>query len=99
MPFISVCPVSRSSPQVNVGSSFLRMFSVSASFCLSADDSGSIDRLTTACAKLMRSSRIGCSVSHSVSPVIDSFRPNRATMSPATASASSTRSLGSALVW
>ena len=83
MPLISVCPVSGSTRQVNVGSSILSRFSVSISFCLSAEDSGSMDRLMTASANWMVSSRIGWCGSQSVSPVIDSLGPMAATMSPA----------------
>ena len=84
MPLISVWPVSGSTRQVKVGSSRLQQVRASSvSLSLSADDSGSIDWLTTASANWIGSSRIGCCVSQSVSPVIESFRPMTATMSPA----------------
>ncbi len=84
MPLISVWPVSLSAFTVNVGSSRCSMSSACVELVLvRAADSGSIDWLTTASANVIGSSRIGCCVSQSVSPVIESLRPTTPTMSPA----------------
>ena len=97
MPEISVWPVSSLTRKENVGSSRASAFRVSASFPLSAELTGSIDMLMTVSGNSIRSSRIGCWVSQSVSPVTESFSPTMPTMSPARASWICSRS--SARMW
>ena len=100
MPLMSVWPVSLSAFTLNVGSSSWSTSRASPSLSRSAPLSGSIDWLTTASAKVIDSSTIGCCVSQRVSPVLVSFRPMTATMSPAgAASTSSSPRLGSAWTW
>ena len=83
MPEMIVWPVSSLTLYANVGSSRASSRRVSASFPLSAELTGSIDMLMTVSGNSIRSSRIGCEASQSVSPVTESFRPTTPTMSPA----------------
>ena len=86
MPEMIVWPVSSLTFARNVGSCLPRRASVSSSFFLSAEDSGSTAIEITVSGNAIVSSRIGFSGSHNVSPVTVSFMPMTPTMSPATAS-------------
>ena len=86
MPEINVWPVSSLTRNVKVGSSRASAASVSASLPLSAELTGSIDMLMTVSGNSIRSSRIGCAASQSVSPVTESLSPTMPAISPASAS-------------
>ena len=97
MPEIKVWPVSSLTRNVKVGSSRASDASVSASLPLSAELTGSIDMLMTVSGNSIRSSRIGCAASQSVSPVTESLSPTMPAISPAIASVICSRS--SARMW
>ncbi|VCQ35218.1 Uncharacterised protein [Burkholderia pseudomallei] len=91
MPEMIVWPDSSSVCTRNDGSSCARRFSARPIFSWSAFVFGSTACEITGSGNTMRSSTIGCAGSHSVSPVVASFRPTAAAMSPARTSLISSR--------
>ena len=92
MPAMIVWPDSSSVDTRNDGSSFARRCSAMPIFSWSALVFGSTATEMTGSGKIIFSSVMTCSGSHSVSPVITSFRPTAAAMSPARTSLISLRS-------
>ncbi|MNV50549.1 hypothetical protein D3C71_1425650 [compost metagenome] len=91
MPAMIVWPDSWSVLTRNDGSSAARRLSARPIFSWSPLDFGSIAIWMTGSGNSMRSRITGFSGSQSVSPVVVSLRPARATMSPAKASSMSSR--------
>ncbi|MCY1295509.1 hypothetical protein D3C81_1480400 [compost metagenome] len=93
MPEMMVWPDSSSVFTRNDGSSCARRFSAMPIFSWSALVLGSTACEITGSGKLMRSRMMTLSGSHSVSPVVASFSPTAAAMSPARTSLISWRTL------
>ena len=93
MPLMIVWPDSWSVETRNEGSSAARRLSATPIFSWSALVLGSTDSSMTGSGNSIRSRMIGLAGSHSVSPVVVSFMPAMATMSPAKASLMSSRLL------
>ena len=91
MPAMIVWPVSSSVLTWKVGSSSASRWIAVPSFSWSLLVFGSIATLMTGAGKVMDSRTTGVSASHSVSPVVVSFRPMTATICPATAVGRSSR--------
>ena len=92
MPAMIVWPVSSLYSERNDGSSRRIVTSASESFRLSSAVLGSIDIEITGSGNSIRSSTIGSFGSHSVSPVMEFLIPTTATILPAPASSSASRS-------
>ena len=97
MPAMIVSPVSLSVWTRNVGSSRRGCWRALPSLSLSALVLGSIDDRDDRLRERLASRMTGASASHSVSPVVASFRPMTATMSPARIASMSSRLL--ACIW
>eukprot|EP01139_Manchomonas_bermudensis_P003031 Amastigsp_a7038_3.p4 type:complete len:124 gc:universal Amastigsp_a7038_3:412-41(-) len=91
MPAIRVWPDSSSVLTRKDGSSWARRCSAMPIFSWSALVLGSTAWVITGSGKTMRSSMTMASGSHRVSPVVTSFRPTQAAMSPARISLTSSR--------
>src|SRR6056297_3091333 len=97
IPEMIVCPVSSSVLTRKDGSSCASLPSAMPIFSWSGFDLGSTATDITGSGNSIRSSTIGLSVSQSVSPVVTSFRPTAAAISPASTSLISSRLL--ACIW
>ena len=97
MPAMIVCPVSSSVCTRKVGSSSASRWMAVPSFSWSDLVFGSMACSITGAGKSIDSSATGCAWSHSVSPVVVSFRPITATIWPAPTDAISCRLL--ACIW
>ena len=97
IPDIIVCPVSSSVLTLKVGSSSANFWSAIPIFSWAAFDLGSIATDITGSGNSIDSSIIGWAGSHKVSPVVVSFNPTAAAISPAYTSVIS--SLVLACIW
>ena len=91
MPPMMVWPVSSSERTWKVGSSSARRWIAMPSLSWSPLVLGSMAMWMTGAGKVMDSSTTGLAASHRVSPVVVSFRPITATMSPAPTESISSR--------